>query len=346
MLDTKDIISQINKKYGKDTVITEQNMRDAFDGIECIPTGCLSLDKAIGPGGIPTKRITEYFGGESSGKTTFALQAISYCQLMNKTVVYIDAEHALDLPYASNLGVSVDDLIIIQPDNAESALNIIHGLLSDYPDTIGLIVLDSVAAMVPKIEADSESGDASVGLHARLLTSFVRKIIPVLAHSDAALLLINQQRATIGGSAGFGPPGKTTPGGFALKHGASVRVEFARTGNITYKEEVVGIKVVANVKKNKVGPPFRKANFEIAFGRGVDLVSQIIDYGIECGLVKKAGSWYKVGDETAGQGKESLAAFLSEKGFLPDMLKKVCDNLEIPEKAQKLYMQKLELMCN
>lgn len=338
MLDPKQLITEINKKYGKDTVL--KGVID--DKVDSIPTGCIALDACIGVGGIPTTRITEYYGGESSGKTTMALQTVSYCQMMGKNVVYIDAEHALDLKYASNLGVDINNLVIIQPDDAEKALNIIHGVLTDYQDSIGLVVLDSVAAMVPKIEADSESGDASVGLHARLLTSFVRKITPILSKTNAALLLINQQRANIGGSVGFGPPGKTTPGGYALKHGASVRVEFARTGNVVYKENAIGIKVTAQTRKNKVAPPYQKANFEIMFNRGVDIISQICDYAIELGYVKKSGSWYKVGEDTAGQGKEQLGEYLLSKNLAEEYLTKICQDLSIPQQTLNLYLTRMK----
>lgn len=334
-MNTQELINALNKDFPGSV------MKEAAN-VEAIPTGCIALDAAIGVGGIPIKKITEYFGGESSSKTTIALQTVASCQALGKNVVYIDAEHALDIEYAKNLGVDVDKLIIIQPDYAEDALNIIYKLLQKYSDGLGLIVLDSVAAMVPKAEADSEIGDAIVGLHAKLLTSFIRRITPVLDKSDSALILINQQRASIGGMTSFAGPSKSTPGGHALKHGASVRIEFARTANITVKEDVVGIKVSAQTRKNKVAPPFVKALFDVDFGRGTWLPKQILNHAIELGLVKKAGSWYKYKDNNIGQGQEQAIENLLVNQQMNELLDAVCEHFNLTDKNKQVYRKQLE----
>lgn len=338
-MDTKDIVAAINKKYGKETVV-----KNILEDIEVIPTGCINLDLALGVGGIPTQRITEYYGVESAGKTTLALQAISNCQAMGKIAVYIDAEQALDRSYAIKLGVDMDNLILVQPDTAETALNIICDMFSDFKENLGIVVLDSVPAMIPKAEADSEVGDASVGLHARLLSSFIRRIQPMLKKSNAALLLINQQRAKIGGMTGFGGPTTTTPGGYALKHGTSVRVELTRTGNIqSTKDGVTGIKVQAQTRKNKVAPPYQKTDFEIYFGLGTSIGLQTIDYAVKYGIIKKSGSWFKYGDQSIGQGLGNSLEYLREHNLLEAVFDAVMRNITLPEQVVKIYREKLEM---
>lgn len=334
-MNYQELINSLNKEFGKDTVV-----KDVAKNVEAISTGCIALDTAIGVGGIPLKRITEYYGGESSGKTTMALQTAANAQRAGKNVIYMDAEHALDIGYAAALGVDVAKMVIIQPDNAETALEIIVKSLEKYSDNLGLIVLDSVAAMIPKAEADSEVGDASVGLHARLLSTFIRRVTPLLNHSQAALLLINQQRAQIGGMTGFGGPGKTTPGGYALKHGASVRIEFARTGNATSKEKITGIKVVANIKKNKVAPPYQKVEYEIEFGNGTAFDTQIMTYAEKLGIITRSSSWFKLKDQSLGQGMDKAITYLVDNGLMLGICKEVLDSLFLEEKAKESYMNR------
>lgn len=337
-MEAKEIIAAINKKYGKETVV-----KNVAVDVDVIPTGCINLDLALGVGGIPTQRITEYYGVESAGKTTLALQAIANTQQMGNVAVYIDAEHALDREYAIKLGVDMDKLIMIQPDFAETALNIICDLFSDYKENLGLVVLDSVPAMIPKAESDSEVGDAVVGLHARLLSSFIRRIQPLLTKSHAALLLINQQRAKIGGMGGFNGPSTTTPGGYALKHGASVRVELARTGNIqSAKDGVTGIKVQAQTRKNKVAPPYQKTEFEIYFGLGTSIGLQTIDHAVKHGIIKKSGSWFKYGDQSIGQGLGNSLAFLKENNLLETVFDLTMEKIPLPPQVIEIYRRKLE----
>lgn len=331
-MNHEELIAALNKDFGKATVV-----RGVDRTVSVIPTGCIALDSGLGVGGIPTKRITEYFGGESSGKTTMALQVAANAQRMGKNVVYVDAEHALDIQYAEALDVDTDKLVVVQPDDAESALELIAVTLDKYKDDLGVIILDSIAAMVPKAEAASESGDASVGLHARLISQFIRKVTPLLAHTDAALLLINQQRSQIGGFSGFGGPSKTTPGGHALKHGASLRVEFARTGNIQSKDSTTGIKVVANIRKNKVAPPFQKVNYEIEFGKGTSLESQILGYAVELGIIDRKGAWYNMDGSSIGQGLENAVGYLKENNLMHDLGIKVMDGLIMPAKSKDFY---------
>lgn len=309
-----DLVQSINKRFPN--AVT----KNAVQNMNAIPTGCINLDVILGIGGIPEKRITEIYGTESSGKSTLALQCVASCQQMGKDAVYIDAEHSIDSKYATSIGVDMDKLILIQPDSAEDALDIIYFTLKDKTGSnVGLVVLDSIAAMRPRAEADSESGDATVGLHARLLSQGLRKIVPELNHSNAGLILINQQRAQIGGMTSFAGPSKTTPGGYAIKYAASVRLEIARMSNLMSKDETTGIKVKAQTRKNKVAPPFQVTTFDIQFGKGTDLATQVIELATEAGLIVKSGSWYKYNDETIGQGVASAREFVLESGKILEM---------------------------
>lgn len=337
-MDYKELIAALNKDFGKNTVV-----KDIDTTIGAIPTGCIALDMSIGIGGIPLKRVTEFYGAESSGKSTMALQTAASAQARGKNVIYVDAEHSIDIMYAAALGVDAEKLVVVQPENAESALELICVALDKYKSDLGLIVLDSVAAMIPKAEADSEVGDASVGVHARLLSSFIRRVTPLLSHTDAALLLINQQRAQIGGMSGFGGPSKTTPGGYALKHGASLRVEFARISNVTSKERTTGIKVVSNTRKNKVAPPFQKVEFEIEFGAGTSFDTQIVNNAIEMGIVEKAGSWYKYNGESIGQGLEKAIHHLEDNGHMLTIANEVLDKLALTDSTREFYKNRAAL---
>lgn len=336
-MEPKQLIDAINKKYGKNTVVTKIDK-----DVDVIPTGCINLDLILGVGGIPTKRITEYYGVESAGKTTLALQAIANCQAMGKIAVYIDAEHALDITYAEKLGVDLNKWILIQPDDAETALNIICDCFSDFKESLGLVVLDSVPAMIPKTEVESEVGDQTVGLHARLLSSFIRRMQPLLNHSDAALLLINQQRAKIGGMGGFNGPTTTTPGGYALKHGASIRVELARTGNIISKGNTSGIKVTAQTRKNKVAPPYQKTDFEIHFGLGTSMGLQLLDLAVNNDVLKRSASYFKYNSENIGQGNSKALQYLEDNDLLLTVFDKTMESVDLPKSVIQIYRKKLE----
>lgn len=333
----EDLVASLNKEFGKNTVVTE-----ADKNVNVIPTGCIALDDGIGVGGIPTKRITEFYGSEGCGKTTMALQVVANAQKMGRNVVYVDAEHALDPTYATALGVNMHTMVLVQPDDAETALRIIESLLRNHKNNLGVVVLDSVASMIPKTEVDAEIGDAIVGVQARLITSFVRKITPLLNHTDAALLLINQQRAQIGGMGGFGAPSKTTPGGHALRHAASLRIEFARTGNVISKEQATGIKVVANIRKNKVAPPYRKVDYEIEFGNGTSFDLQIFNYAIDLGIIKRQGAWYSMNGESVGQGVEKTMIYLRENKKMLELANVVLDGLFIPENSRTFYKEQAQ----
>lgn len=299
-------ISQIEKRYGKGSVM-KLGVVMATPLVEAIPTGSLALDLALGVGGIPRGRITEIFGPEASGKTTLAQHVIAEAQKRGGTAAYIDVEHALDPSYAANCGVNVDDLLISQPDAGEEALDITEALVRS--GAIDVIVIDTVAALVPRAEIEGEMGDTHVGLQARLMSQALRKLAAAIAKSGTAVVFINQLREKVGII--FGSP-EVTPGGRALKFYSSIRIDLRRTETIKGGTEAIGSRVKAKVVKNKVAPPFRSAEFDIMFGYGISKEGNLIDLGVEWGLVKKAGAFFSYGDIRLGQGRESAKQYLSQ----------------------------------
>ncbi len=298
-------ISQIEKRYGKGSVMKLGGV--VAPPIEAIPTGSLSLDIALGVGGIPRGRITEIFGPEASGKTTLAQHVIAEAQKRGGVVAYIDVEHALDPAYAASCGVNVEDLLISQPDTGEEALEITEALVRSR--AVDVIVVDSVAALVPRAEIEGEMGDAHVGLQARLMSQALRKLAAAIGKSGTAVLFINQLREKVG--IVFGNP-EVTPGGRALKFYSSIRIDLRRAETIKEGNEAIGSCVRAKVVKNKVAPPFKSAEFDIMFARGISREGNLIDLGVELGLVKKAGAFFSYGDIRLGQGRENAKQCLSQ----------------------------------
>ena len=285
--------------------------------IPSISTGSVGLDIALGIGGIPQGRVTEIYGPESSGKTTLTLQIIAECQKNGGTAAFIDAEHALDPQYAAKLGVNVDDLLLSQPDTGEQALEVADMLVKS--NSVDLVVVDSVAALVPRAEIEGEMGDHHVGLQARLMSQALRKITGNIQRSGATVIFINQIRMKIGVM--FGSP-ETTTGGNALKFYSSVRLDIRRIGAVKEGDEVIGNETRVKVVKNKVSPPFRQAEFQIMYGQGINSEGEILDYGQKIGLVEKAGSWYSHNGEKIGQGKVNASNFLKENTKIRDSLLK------------------------
>ncbi|MCH4184355.1 MAG: recombinase RecA [Eggerthellaceae bacterium] len=315
---------QIEKKFGQGSI-----MRLGADSknleIGVIPTGALPLDAALGIGGVPRGRIVEIYGPESSGKTTLALHILAEAQALGGIVAFIDAEHALDPIYAARLGVDIDDVLISQPDTGEQALEICDMLVRS--GAIDCVVIDSVAALVPRAEIEGEIGDQSVGLQARLMSQALRKLAGSLSKSNTTCIFINQLREKIGVM--FGNP-ETTPGGRALKFFSSVRIEVRRCDYVKRDGETIGNRVRAKVVKNKVAPPFRQAEFDLMYGEGISKEGCILDMGVECGLVKKSGAWYTYGEERLGQGHEAAKKTLKDNLDLREEIEhKVRDEYDI-----------------
>lgn len=300
-----DAISQIEKKFGKGSVMRLGD-RTAVD-VDVIPTGSLTLDKALGIGGYPKGRIIEIYGPESSGKTTLTLHAIAQAQKQGGKAAFIDAEHAIDPVYAKNLGVDIDELILSQPDSGEQALEIAEMLVRS--GVIDLIVIDSVAALVPQVELDGEMGDAAVGLQARLMSKALRKLSGVMNKTNCTVIFINQLREKIGVM--YGNP-ETTTGGRALKFYSSVRVEIRRSEQIKQNGEIIGNKANIKVVKNKVAPPFKTTQVDIIYGKGISRDGEILDLAVEGDIVEKSGAWYAYNGEKIGQGRENAKNFLIE----------------------------------
>ena len=298
-------MAQIEKNHGKGAIMKLGDKKHLV--IDVIPTGSLTLDAALGIGGIPKGRVTEIFGMESGGKTTLALHIIAESQKQGGIAAFIDAEHALDIEYAKNIGVDIDNLIISQPDYGEQALDIAETLARS--GSVDIIVIDSVAALVPKSEIDGEMGDSHVGLQARLMSQAMRKLVSVVNKSNAAVIFINQIRMKIGVM--FGNP-ETTTGGFALKFYSSVRIDIRKVTALKNGDQNEGIRVRAKVIKNKVAAPFKRAEFDIIFGKGISKYGELVDLGVDNNLIEKAGSWYSYNNQRIGQGRNNVIDFLVE----------------------------------
>lgn len=299
-------IKQIDKTFGKGTLMRLGDK--AFEPIESISTGSLGLDMALGIGGIPQGRIIEVYGPESSGKTTLALQTIASAQKNDMVCAFIDAEHALDVVYAKNLGVDTDNLLVSQPDFGEQALDVLETLTRS--GAVDLIVVDSVAALTPKSEIEGDMGDTHVGLQARLMSQALRKLTAILHKTNTTVIFINQIRMKIG-TMGYGSP-ETTTGGNALKFYCSVRIDVRRIATLKQGESSIGNRVKAKVVKNKVAPPFRQAEFDIMFGEGISFVGELVDYGVKLDIIDKSGAWFSYGSEKLGQGKENAKITIKE----------------------------------
>jgi recombination protein RecA len=299
-------LSQIEKQFGKGSIMRYGDNEVEHD-IQVVSTGSLGLDIALGVGGLPRGRVIEIYGPESSGKTTLTLQVIAEMQKIGGTCAFVDAEHALDVQYASKLGVNLTDLLISQPDTGEQALEITDALVRS--GSVDLIVIDSVAALVPKAEIEGEMGDSLPGLQARLMSQALRKLTATIKRTNCMVIFINQIRMKIGVM--FGNP-ETTTGGNALKFYSSVRLDIRRIGSIKKGEEVVGNETRVKVVKNKVSPPFKQAEFDIMYGSGISREGEIIDLGVQAGIVDKSGAWYSYNGERIGQGKDNVREYLKE----------------------------------
>jgi len=312
-------VKNIEKQFGNGAIMKLGESKSL--DVESIPTGALPLDIALGVGGIPRGRITELYGNESSGKTTLGLHIIAEAQKQDGIAAFIDAEHALDPRYAENLGVKIDDLLISQPDNGEEALEIAEALVRS--NAIDVIVVDSVAALVPQAELEGEMGDSHVGLQARLMSQALRKLSGAVSKSRTAIVFINQIREKIGVM--FGNP-ETTPGGRALKFYSSVRIEIRRSQTIKEDSEIIGSHARVKVVKNKVAAPFREAEFDIMYGEGISQEGCVLDMGVDMDIIERAGAWYSYGEVRLGQGRENSKQFLSEN---PEVMSEIEEKIKM-----------------
>jgi recombination protein RecA len=331
-------LSQIEKQFGKGSVM---RMGDGTidRNMESISTGSLSLDIALGIGGLPKGRVVEIYGPESSGKTTLALQVVAQCQKTGGTAAFVDAEHALDPGYAEKLGVNVDELLVSQPDTGEQSLEITDMLVRS--GAVDVIVVDSVAALTPKAEIEGDMGDSHVGLQARLMSQALRKLTGSIKRSNSMVIFINQIRMKIGVM--FGNP-ETTTGGNALKFYSSVRLDIRRIGAIKRGDEVIGNETRVKVVKNKVAPPFKQCEFEILYGEGTSKEGELIDLGVKQGIVDKAGAWYSYKDERIGQGKDNVRQFLRENPHMADDIEQRLRDELLPKKVQEADLGVEELV--
>lgn len=315
-------MDKLEKTYGKGSVMKMGDV--VVEDIACIPTGSLGLDLALGIGGYPKGRVVEIYGPESSGKTTLAIHAMAETQKGGGIAAFIDAEHAFDRFYAENLGVNIDELIIAQPDSGEQALEIADNLIRS--GAVDIIVIDSVAALTPKSEIEGEMGDSKMGLHARLMSQALRKLTASISKTGCTCIFINQLREKIGVM--FGNP-ETTTGGNALKFYASVRLDIRRSTQLKDGDQVIGNRTRVKVVKNKVAPPFRKAEFDIMYGEGVSKTGEVIDLGVEYGVVNKSGSWFSYGDTKLGQGRDAVKRLL-------------LDNIELAEEIESKIVEQIQ----
>jgi recombination protein RecA len=299
-------VGQIEKQFGKGSIM-RLGQKGAIQPIDAIPTGSISIDYALGVGGVPRGRVIEIFGPESSGKTTLALQVIAEAQKLGGMAAFVDAEHALDAAYAQKLGVDVENLLVSQPDNGEQALEIVEVLIRS--GGVDVVVVDSVAALVPKAEIEGEMGDAQMGLQARLMSQALRKLTGVVSKSKTCLVFINQLREKIGVM--FGNP-ETTTGGRALKFYASVRIDIRRIASIKDGDVVIGGRTRVKVVKNKVAPPFREAEFDVMYGEGISRTGDLLDLAVDKRIIEKSGAWFAYGGERLGQGRENAKQFLKD----------------------------------
>jgi recombination protein RecA len=306
-------IDKLEKTYGKGTIMKLGD--EVVEPVETISTGSITLDTALGIGGLPKGRVVEIYGPESSGKTTMAIQTIANAQKNGGIAAFIDAEHAFDRLYAQKLGVNLEDLLISQPDNGEQALEIADNLIRS--GAIDIIVIDSVAALTPKSEIEGEMGDSKMGLHARLMSQALRKLTATISRTGCCCIFINQLREKIGVM--FGNP-ETTTGGNALKFYASVRLDIRRIGQIKDGENVVGNRTKVKIVKNKLAPPFRTAEFDILYGEGISKVGEIVDLGVDKGIIRKAGSWFSYGDTKLAQGRDAVKQLLLDNPELAEEL--------------------------
>ena len=307
-------VGQIEKQFGKGAIM-RLGQRNTIAPVEAISTGAISIDYALGIGGLPRGRVVEVFGPESSGKTTLALQVIAEAQKAGGLAAFVDAEHALDAEYARKLGVDIDNLLVSQPDNGEQALEIVEVLVRS--NSVDVVVVDSVAALVPRAEIEGEMGEAQMGLQARLMSQALRKLTGAISKSKTVLIFINQLREKIGVM--FGNP-ETTTGGRALKFYASVRIDIRRIGAIKDGENVIGGRTRVKVVKNKMAPPFREAEFDIVYGEGVSREGDLLDLAVEKKIVEKSGAWFSYGGERLGQGRENVKGFLREHTDIRDAI--------------------------
>jgi len=309
-------LAQIEKQYGKGSIMRMDDS-SVVEGIQSVSTGSLGLDIALGIGGLPRGRVVEVYGPESSGKTSLTLSVIAQMQKIGGTAAFIDAEHALDTQYAAKLGVNIEDLLVSQPDTGEQALEITDMLVRS--GSVDMIVIDSVAALTPRAEIEGDMGDSHMGLQARLMSQALRKLTSQIQRTNTLVIFINQLRMKIGVM--FGNP-ETTTGGNALKFYASVRLDIRRIGAIKKGDEIVGAETRVKVVKNKVAPPFKKAEFDVLYGEGISLEGEIIDEGVNLDLIEKAGSWYSYNGEKIGQGKDKVREYLKDN---PDISKEIED---------------------
>ena len=323
-------LSQIEKQFGKGAIM-RMGDGSAHRNVEVVSSGSLAIDVALGIGGLPRGRVVEIYGPESSGKTTLTLQVIAEAQKLGGTAAFVDAEHALDPQYAENLGVNVEDLLVSQPDTGEQALEITDMLVRS--GAVDIVVIDSVAALTPKAEIEGEMGDRHVGLQARLMSQALRKLTANIQRSGCMVVFINQIRMKIGVM--FGSP-ETTTGGNALKFYSSVRLDIRRIGAIKKGDEVIGNQTRVKVVKNKMAPPFKQAEFEILYGKGISKIGELIDLGVANGIVEKAGAWYSYEKDRIGQGKENSRAFLEEHPEMTAEIESRLRALLLPKKEPKV----------
>jgi recombination protein RecA len=323
-------LSQIEKQYGKGAIMRMGDESRARD-VPVVSTGSLTLDVALGIGGLPRGRVIEIYGPESSGKTTLTLHAVAEAQKVGGTAAFVDAEHALDPSYASKLGVNVDDLLVSQPDTGEQALEITDMLVRS--GAVDIVVVDSVAALTPKAEIEGEMGDSHVGLQARLMSQALRKLTGNIKRTNCTVIFINQIRMKIGVM--FGSP-ETTTGGNALKFYSSVRLDIRRIGALKRGDEVIGNETRVKVVKNKMAPPFRQAVFEILYGEGISHQGELVDLGVEHKIINKSGAWYSYGDERIGQGKDNARQFMKDNPDIAAEIEKKIRDILLPREEPKV----------